>query len=69
MAQGEACFAIGSRCDIGTLSSSNADLNVSVKNAINVDISVPEQNIRLLNGRCMFMLNNESVERKVTERY
>ncbi len=69
MVQGEACFAIGSRYDIGTLSSSNADLNVSVKNAINVDISVPEQNIRLLNGRCMFMLNNESVERKVTERY
>lgn len=69
MAQGEACFAIGSRYDIGTLSSSNADLNVSVKNAINVDISVPEQNIRLLNGRYMFMLNNESVERKVTERY
>lgn len=67
--QGEACFALGSRDGTGMLSSNNADLNVVVRNSLNIDISAAEQDIRLVNGRYMFMLNNENIERKVVERY
>lgn len=67
--QGEACFALGSRDGTGMLSSNNADLNVVVRNSLNIDISAAEQDIRLVNGRYMFILNNENIERKVVERY
>lgn len=67
--QGEACFALGSRDGTGMLSSNNADLNVVVRNSLNIDISAAEQDIRLVNGRYMFVLNNENIERKVVERY
>ena len=67
--QGEACFALGSRDGTGMLSSNNADLNVVVRNSLNIAISAAEQDIRLVNGRYMFVLNNENIERKVVDRY
>ena len=67
--QGEQCFAIGSRNGRGILSSINADLSVIVKNGMNVDVSVADEDISLINGRYMFMLNNRSIERRVIEKY
>lgn len=67
--QGEQCFAIGSRDGRGILSSANADLNIIVKNGINIDVAAAEDDISLINGRYMFMLNNRNIERKVIEKY
>lgn len=67
--QGEQCFAIGSRDGRGILTSSNADLNIVVKNGMNIDLAVADEDISLVNGRYMFMLNNRNIERKVIERY
>ena len=67
--QGEQCFAIGSRDGRGILTSSNADLNIVVKNGMNIDLAVADEDISLVNGRYMFMLNNRNIERKVVERY
>lgn len=66
---GEQCFAIGSRDGRGILSGVNADLSISVKNGINVDVAAAEDDISLINGRYMFMLNNRSIEHKVIEKY
>ena len=66
---GEQSFAIGSRDGRGILSGVNADLNISVKNGINVDVAAAEDDISLINGRYMFMLNNRSIEHKVIEKY
>ena len=66
---GEQSFAIGSRDGRGILSGVNADLSISVKNGINVDVAAAEDDISLINGRYMFMLNNRSIEHKVIEKY
>ena len=67
--QGEQCFAIGSWDGRGILSSMNADLSVTVRNGMNIDISAADEDISLVNGRYMFMLNNRNIERKVIEKY
>lgn len=67
--QGGQCFAIGSRDGRGILSSMNSDLSVTVKNGMNIDISAADEDISLVNGRYMFMLNNRNIERKVIEKY
>ena len=67
--QGEQCFAVGSRDGRGILSSVNADLNIVVRNGMNVDVSAADEDISLINGRYMFMLNNRNIERRVIEKY
>lgn len=66
---GENCFAVGSRKSKGSLTTHNIDFSVTVKNSTNIDMMMDEENISLTNGRYMFLVNNEQIERTVIEKY
>jgi EAL domain-containing protein (putative c-di-GMP-specific phosphodiesterase class I) len=65
--QGSECMAVGNPDRKGHFKNSNSDLAVTVKNNSGVDIALKESDIELINGRYMFMVNNENIERKVRE--
>lgn len=67
--QGANSLLAGSEDGLGSFESRNAELMVTVKNGDDRYIAIPESDVRLINCKYMFMVNNENIERQVIEDY